>query len=89
MSNEPRRVRLLSRFEEVGDMDVEVTEDMWAEILPELAHVEVVLDKDDCGEGIIPGRGDDLRAVGGVPPRSREMVAQRTTYPGESTEHRL
>lgn len=76
MPNEPRRVRLLSRFEEVGDRDVEVTEDMWAEVLPELVHVEVVLDKDDCG--IVSGRGEDVRA--------REMVAQRTAYPGESPE---
>ena len=80
MPNERGRVRLLSRFEEIGDRDVEVTEDMWAEVLPELVHVEVVLNKDEYGAGGIASG----RATAGVPVIVEELVPQRATYPGQS-----
>lgn len=84
LQNERRRVRLVSQFAEVGDMKVEVTEDMWAEVLPELAHVEVVLDKEEVGGGgIWAGRGDGMRVVGGLAAPG-ETVPQRTTYPSKS-----
>ncbi|KAF8597623.1 hypothetical protein BDV93DRAFT_527297 [Ceratobasidium sp. AG-I] len=84
MPNERGRVRLVSRFEEIGNRDVEVTPDMWAEVLPELVHVEVVLNKDQRGEeGIASGRVDLMRAAGfaAIPAVPREMVAQPVILP--------
>jgi hypothetical protein len=37
------RIRLISTFEEFGDTPIQITEDIWADLLPELLKVDIIV----------------------------------------------
>jgi hypothetical protein len=42
----PSRILLLARFSEFGDHPVEISDELWAEILPALMNVDVAIGED-------------------------------------------